>query len=56
MMSSNGIAQLTNFGNAVLQGYTLQFSQTASQPSISLRWAVSKPGKRPCRVAEQHLA
>ncbi|QRW06170.1 Tyrosine kinase family catalytic domain protein [Ceratobasidium sp. AG-Ba] len=39
LVSKNGVARLADFGNATLQEYTLQFTQTSSKESVSLRWA-----------------
>ncbi|QRW12512.1 cytoplasmic tyrosine-protein kinase BMX [Ceratobasidium sp. AG-Ba] len=39
LVSKDGVAQVTDFGNATLREYTLQFSQTSSKESLSMRWA-----------------
>ncbi|QRW11620.1 WD repeat and SOCS box-containing protein 1 [Ceratobasidium sp. AG-Ba] len=39
LVSEDGVAQLADFGNSVLQEYTLQFSETSSRESLSFRWA-----------------
>ncbi|QRV97068.1 WD repeat and SOCS box-containing protein 1 [Ceratobasidium sp. AG-Ba] len=39
LVSKDGVAQLADFGNSVLQEYTLQFSETSSRESLSFRWA-----------------
>ncbi|KAG8714123.1 hypothetical protein FRC08_012338 [Ceratobasidium sp. 394] len=43
LVSDNGIAKLTDFGNAVLKKHTLEFTGTTSGSKISVRWTVSTP-------------
>ncbi|CAE6443822.1 unnamed protein product [Rhizoctonia solani] len=38
LIAEDGTPMLTDFGNSSLQGSTLQFTQTNSQPSFSFRW------------------
>ncbi|KAG9099948.1 hypothetical protein FS749_016646 [Ceratobasidium sp. UAMH 11750] len=38
LVSDNGIAKLTDFGNAVLKKHTLEFTGTTSGSKISVRW------------------
>ncbi|KAF8595293.1 WD40 repeat-like protein, partial [Ceratobasidium sp. AG-I] len=39
LISKDGTAKLTDFGNAVLKEYTLQFSAEKDNPGYSTRWA-----------------
>lgn len=41
LISEDGIAKLTDFGNTVLKNYTLQFTGVISESNYTLRWAVS---------------
>ena len=41
LISRNGTPMVTDFGNAVLQESTLQFTTTSTRISLSPRWAVS---------------
>lgn len=41
LISRDGMPMLTDFGNAVLQESTLQFTTTTTRISLSPRWAVS---------------
>ncbi|CAE6429530.1 unnamed protein product [Rhizoctonia solani] len=38
LISKDHTPKLTDFGNAVISEYTLQFSQSDSSPSMSMRW------------------
>lgn len=40
VVSSHGVAMITDFGNAQLRDVTLKFSNTTSRSAISARWAV----------------
>jgi serine/threonine protein kinase len=40
LISDEGVAKLTDFGNAAVKKYTLQFTGTTGGSNISLRWAV----------------
>ncbi|KAG9082485.1 hypothetical protein FS749_006814, partial [Ceratobasidium sp. UAMH 11750] len=39
LVSESGVPLLADFGNATLQAYTLEFTNTSSIVSLSLRWA-----------------
>ncbi|QRV84418.1 Serine/threonine-protein kinase [Ceratobasidium sp. AG-Ba] len=39
VISAEGIPMLTDFGNAVLQDYTLRFTHTTHKNGLSVRWA-----------------
>ncbi|QRV95585.1 Tyrosine-protein kinase [Ceratobasidium sp. AG-Ba] len=39
LISSSGVPMLTDFGNAILRDYTLQFTGTTTRSSVSPRWA-----------------
>jgi serine/threonine protein kinase len=43
LVSEQGVAKITDFGNAVLKGHTLQFTTTTSASDFSLRWTVGCP-------------
>ncbi|KAG8712772.1 hypothetical protein FRC08_014119, partial [Ceratobasidium sp. 394] len=51
----SGVPLLADFGNATLQAYTLEFTNTSSIVSLSLRWAVNPPTCRSC-LYTQYLA
>ncbi|QRV95854.1 Tyrosine kinase family catalytic domain protein [Ceratobasidium sp. AG-Ba] len=40
LISSDGVAQLADFGNAMLHEYTLQFTGTLNKEALSPRWAL----------------
>ena len=46
LISDDGTPVLTDFGNAVLQQSTLQFTTTTMKYNISARWAVGTPSSR----------
>ena len=41
LVSKDGLPRLADFGNALLQDYTLLFSQTTTKGNLTMRWAVS---------------
>ncbi|QRV95923.1 Tyrosine kinase family catalytic domain protein [Ceratobasidium sp. AG-Ba] len=42
LISKDGVARLTDFGNAKLQKHTLQFTKSSTKETLSSRWANAK--------------